>query len=168
MAELIAERLTGIPAIGYTNAAMQWGTEQEPNARAAYEFYADTEVELLGFMPHPKLVMSGASPDGRVGRGLIEIKCPNTATHIDTLLGAEIDGKYIKQMQWQMACVDASWCDFVSFDPRLPERMRLHITRVMRDDRMIAELESMALDFLRELDTKVDELTKRYGEKKAA
>jgi len=172
MAELIAERLTGVPAVGYTNAAMQWGTDTEPQARAAYEFYHDGEVELLGFVPHPKIRNAGASPDGRLGKGLIEIKCPNTATHLETLLGAEIDGKYIKQMQWQMACMgdEIEWCDFISFDPRLPERMRLHITRVKRDDQMIGELEKMVLDFLREMETKLDELAKRYGkaENKAA
>ena len=168
MAELIAERLTGVPAASYTNAAMQWGTDTEPQARAAYEFRTDSEVELIGFAEHPKIKMSGASPDGKVGRGLVEIKCPNTATHLDTLLGEPIAGKYITQMQWQMTCTKTSWCDFVSFDPRLPERMRLHITRIMRDDVMIAELEKMVLDFLRELETKMSELGKRYGMEKAA
>src|SRR6266704_927215 len=86
-AELIAERLTGRPSEGYTNDAMQWGTEKEPDARAAYEWLHNCEVELASFVDHPTIAMSGASPDGYVGtEGLVEIKCPTTATHLATLL----------------------------------------------------------------------------------
>jgi putative phage-type endonuclease len=163
MAELIAERLTGVPAQPYTNAAMQWGQEQEPQARAAYEFYGDDRVELVGFVPHPKIKMAGASPDGLVGgAGLVEIKCPNTATHIDTLLDQAVPAKYITQMQFQMACTDRAWCDFASFDPRMPEAMRLFVRRVQRDDSMIASLEFEVAQFLNELDKKVADLTQKY------
>lgn len=163
MAELVAERLTGNSAEGFTNAAMQWGTDVEPMARAAYEFMRDVDVEQVGFVVHPKIEESGASPDGFVGSdGLVEIKCPNTATHIATLTGKAIDGKYIKQMQWQMACSRRKWCDFVSYDPRLPEQMKLHVTRVKRDDNMIAELESDVREFLSELDATVDQLLEKY------
>lgn len=164
MAELIAERLTGEAAASYTNAAMQWGTDQEPNARAAYEFRTDKTVDLIGFAPHPKIEMAGASPDGLVDAdGLVEIKCPNTATHIDTLLGAVVPGKYITQMQFQMACTGRKWCDFVSYDPRLPESMSIFVARVQRDDKAIAEMESLVGAFLVEIDQKVSELTARYG-----
>jgi putative phage-type endonuclease len=164
MAQLIAERLTGTVAESYTNAAMQWGTATEPEARSAYEFRKDTTIELVGFVPHPKIAMSGASPDGLIGTdGLVEIKCPNVATHIDTLLGDEIDKKYLTQMQWQMACCPFSqWCDFVSYDPRMPEAMRLFVKRVQRDDLRIRELETTVTVFLDELEKKVAELTKRY------
>lgn len=169
MAELIAERLTGVTAPSYTNAAMQWGTETEPQARAAYSFHTNADVSEIGFVDHGSIPMTGASPDGLIGDdGLIELKCPNTATHIDTLLGDEIDGKYIKQMQWQMACTGRKWCDFVSFDPRMPETMRLFIKRVNRDDAMIAQLEKDILQFLGELDFKVDNLRKRYERQQAA
>lgn len=163
MAVLVAERLTGFPLETYTNAAMQHGIDTEPQARAAYEFKFDIDVLTVGFVEHPKLAMSGASPDGYVGNdGLIEIKCPNIATHIDTLLGAEIDGKYVKQMQWQMACTDRTWCDFASFDPRMPPEMQLHVRRVPRDPAMIADLEKQGAAFLQELDAMVQELRTRF------
>ena len=163
MAELLVERLTGVPSEGYTNAAMQWGTEKEPEARAAYEFKADVDVSEIGIVKHPTIPGTHASPDGLVGDdGMVEIKCPNTATHVETLLGDEIAGKYVTQMQWQMACTGRKWCDFVSFDPRLPESMALFVKRVHRDDKRIAELETEARAFLAELDGKVSELLRRY------
>lgn len=166
MAELIAERLTGTAAESYTNAAMAWGTEKEPEAIAAYEFLTNAEIERIAFVPHPTIVMSGASPDGLVGAdGLIEVKCPNTATHIDTLLGTSVPGKYITQMMWQMSCIGRKWCDWVSYDPRLPESMRLFVCRVNRDDTMIAGLEKDVTAFLAEIDGKVAELTARYERK---
>lgn len=169
MAELVAERLTGTVAASFSNAAMQWGTEQEPEARAAYEWRKDVTVALAGFVDHPRIKMTGASPDGYVGEdGLVEIKCPNTATHIDTLLGTGVPGKYVAQMQWQMACTGRKWCDFVSFDPRLPENMRLYVCRVERDPDHIKELEAIVTGFLVELDNKVADLTRRYGEREAA
>lgn len=156
MAELIAERLTGTPAERFTNAAMQWGTDHEDAARQLYAFKHDVEVEPVGFVPHPRVAMSGASPDGHVGGdGGVEIKCPNTATHIDTLIGGEIPGKYQTQMLWQMACSGRAWTDFVSFDPRLPGHMRLFVKRLHRDDIRIAEMEREVEAFLSELDAKI-------------
>jgi putative phage-type endonuclease len=164
MADLIAERLTGVAAEGFTNAAMQWGTDKEPDARAAYEFRCDAAVEQVGFVPHPVIEMTGASPDGYVGsEGLVEIKCPNTATHIDTLLGRVVPAKYVTQMQWQMACTGRQWCDFVSFDPRMPEAMRIFVARVERDDELIAELEKQVGGFLAELAEKLRQLKKVYA-----
>lgn len=161
MAELIAERLTGQPTQSYTNAAMQWGIEKEPEARVAYEFFRGVEVVQVGFVDHSSIGMSGASPDGLVGDdGLVEIKCPGTATHIDTLLGQKVPEKYVTQMQWQMACTGRKWCDFVSYDPRLPENLALFIKRVYRDDARINELQSMVQDFLAELDNKEAALRK--------
>lgn len=159
MAQLVAERLTGVPSESFVSAAMQHGTETEPQARAAYSFLTDNFVEEVGFIHHPAIPMAGASPDGFVGEdGLIEIKCPNTATHIDTLLGAEIDGKYVKQMQWQMACTGRDWCDFVSFDPRLPVDLQIKVQRVMRDQELIESLEKDVADFLAEVEDKVTRL----------
>ncbi|KKK96938.1 hypothetical protein LCGC14_2657760 [marine sediment metagenome] len=153
MAELVAERLTGAAAERFTNAAMKWGSDAEPHARAAYEFYRDAEVVEVGFVGHPTITMAGASPDGLVGdEGLMEIKCPNTATHIDTLTGKNVEGKYVTQMQFQMACTGRIWCDWVSFDPRLPEDLRLFVKRVHADVERIAELENAVVAFLSELD----------------
>jgi putative phage-type endonuclease len=169
MAELLVERLTGIPTEGFVSAAMQWGTEKEPEARAAYEFRADVDVEQIGIVQHPVIAGTHASPDGLVGEdGLIEIKCPNTASHVETLLGDEIAGKYVTQMQWQMACTGRKWCDFVSYDPRMPESMSLFVKRVVRDDVHIATLETEARKFLAELDGKVTDLRTRYERKEAA
>lgn len=164
LAELVAERLTGVKAEGFTNAAIQWGTDQEPEARLAYRFRTDATIEEVGFVPHPTIEMSGASPDALVGAdGLAEIKCPNTATHIETLLTGIIPARYETQMLWQMACTGRAWCDFASFDPRLPEEMRLYVKRFPRDEARIAELEDEVRTFLFELDTTVSRLIKAYG-----
>lgn len=169
MAQLIAERLTGVPADSFTNSAMQWGTEKEPEARAAYEFMTDASVELVGFLDHPHIPMTGASPDGLIGTdGMIEIKCPNTATHIDTLLGQEIPQKYILQMQWQMECAGRQWCEFVSYDPRLPANMAMFTKIVERDETLLAELRQEIGKFLLEVDAKVNELRNKYERQQAA
>lgn len=168
-AELIAERLTGAKVDGYTNAAMQHGIDTEPQARIAYEFQTDVDVVQVGFIPHPTIAMSGASPDGYVGdEGLVEIKCPSIATHIDTLLTGTIAEKYITQMQWQMACTGRQWCDFVSFDNRMPESMAIFIQRVARDDARIKQLEADITAFLAELDSKVNALREKYEIREAA
>jgi len=158
-AQLIAERLTGQAVESFSNAAMQWGVNTEAQARAAYVFMTDIPVAEVAFVNHPTISMSGASPDGLGGNdGLVEIKCPNTATHLDTLLGAEIDGKYIKQMQWQMACTGRLWCDFVSFDPRLPVELQMKIRRVERDQPLIDALEKDVSEFLAEIEGKINKL----------
>lgn len=163
MAELVAERLTGSRTEGFTNAAMQWGTETEPEARSAYQFQINCRVGQIGFVPHPSIAETGASPDGLVrDDGLVEIKCPNTATHLETLLGAELPQKYFYQIQWQLACTGRQWCDFVSFDPRLPESMRLHVERVKREDAVIASLEKDVTEFLNELRDTVHRLKAKY------
>lgn len=162
-AQLVAERLTGVVAEGFTNAAMEWGKEKEAQARAAYGFYTNETVELIDFVTHPVMLMSGASPDALVGMdGLVEIKCPNTATHIETLLGGSVPGKYQFQMQWQMACTGRWWCDFVSYDPRMPEDMRLFVRRLERDDEAIAMIEKETRIFLAEIDATVAQLTSMY------
>lgn len=163
-AQLICERLTGERVETFTNAAMQWGTDCEPQARAAYSFFRDVEVEEVGFIDHPALILTGASPDGLVGAdGMVEIKCPITATHIETLRTETIASKYLDQMQWQMACTGRQWCDFVSFDPRVPEWMQIFVKRVPRDDERIATLEAEVATFIQEVDRAVDELKAKYA-----
>lgn len=168
MAELICERLTGEQAERFSNAAMAWGTETEPQARAAYSFLTDADVEETGFVLHPTVSDFGASPDGLVGSdGLVEIKCPNTATHIETLLSETIPQKYITQMQVQMACTGRAWCDFVSFDPRLPADLQLWVRRVDRDEDAIKNIEAETVKFLGELAAKVEALRSRYMQEAA-
>lgn len=160
LSALVCERLTGAKEETYVNAAMQWGTDKEPEARAAYEFLTSNPVDLVGFIDHPKIPMSGASPDGHIREdGSLEIKCPNTATHIEFLLEQEIPLKYMLQMQWQLACSGRQWADFVSYDPRMPEGLRLFIKRVPRDSVLIPTLEKDVRDFLAELDSMVSQLT---------
>ena len=159
MAQLVVERMTQTIAESYSNVAMEWGTENEPFARAAYEIKTGNTVDQVGSIDHPTIPMSSASPDGLIGNwGCLEIKCPNTSTHIETLLGAEPVKKYYDQMQWQMACTNRSWCDFVSFDPRMPAHLQLFVKRIERNDVYIAELESEVIQFLAEVDDKVKKL----------
>jgi putative phage-type endonuclease len=160
MADLVVERLTSQKAQGFSNAAMEWGTQTEPQAKAAYAAKTGILVEDVGFIDHPTVAMSGASPDGFAEEGLIEVKCPNTATHLEYVLAELPPLKYFTQMQWQMACTGRPWCDFVSFDPRLPERLQLLIVRVPRDDVYIAMLEAEVKKFLAELDDKLNKLEK--------
>jgi putative phage-type endonuclease len=157
-AQLVCERMTGKPAESYSNSAMQWGTDTEPFARAAYEAKADILVTEVGFIIHPRIEMSGASPDGLAGDGLVEIKCPNTATHIATLLDQKVPEKYITQMMWQMACTERPWCDFVSFDPRMPEKYQLFIKRVNFDKQIVDSLENSVIQFLADVDLKIQQL----------
>jgi putative phage-type endonuclease len=169
MATLICERLTGKPAESFINAAMQWGIDHEAEARSAYEFELGVTVQEVGFVDHPSIDMSGASPDGFVGDdGLLELKCPETKGHIEVLLSKKIPEKYCKQMQWQMSCTGRKWCDFATYDPRMPQELQLWIFRVMRDQKMIDELEREARLFLAELDEKVAALMSLGRIEKAA
>lgn len=164
LADIVAEKLTGERREGFSNAAMQWGTDMEPQARAAYAFLHDADVAEVGFVTHDGVPGLGASPDGLVGDdGMVEIKCPNTATHIDTLLTGKMDRKYVLQMQTQMACTGRAWCDFVSFDPRLPAAMQLFVHRVQRDEKLIAEIEAAVTEFVAEADAQVAALTAKFG-----
>lgn len=168
-ARLVAERLTGSLSETYSNDAMRWGTEKEPEAREFYSFVFGLDVRQVGLVLHPTIDMAVASPDGLIGDdGLVEIKCPNTATHIETLLSGKPDPRYTKQMQWQMACTGRQWCDWVSYDPRMPDEMRLFVQRVNRDQPMIDELEQQVSEFLAEVERTCSELIARYRQPLAA
>lgn len=159
LTQLLAERLTGEPTETFISREMQWGIDNEPNAIASYENETGVFVVGCGLIDHPTIAMSGASPDGLVGNdGLIEIKCPSTTTHINTLLTGEVPSEYIPQMMWQMACTGRKWCDFVSFDPRMPINLQLKIIRVERDDEAIFELEQQVIHTNQILNEKILEL----------
>jgi putative phage-type endonuclease len=161
-AQIICERLTGVAVEGYTNAAMQHGIDTEPQARSAYEFMRNVDVVLAEFVDHPRVPMSGASPDGFVDDdGLIEIKCPQQAAHLETLLSRKVPAKYVTQMMWQMAATERKWCDFVSYNPTFPPHLQLFVERVHRDEAMISELEREVLAFLADVDRKVSQLQPR-------
>ena len=164
LAELALERLTGVPTQSFTTAAMQHGIDTEPQARAVYQFIKNVEVQEVGFIPHPVIADAGCSPDGLVGDdGVLEIKAPQPAAHLDTLLNESIPDKYQKQIMWQLACSGRAWADYVSFSPAFPASMQMWTARVRRDPVLIKELETEVRAFLKELEQKVDKLSRRYA-----
>jgi putative phage-type endonuclease len=160
--ELLVQRLTGQPGESFTNAAMEWGTATEPLARIAYEAEMGVFVDQVAFIDHPSIAQFGCSPDGLVAEdGLIEIKCGNTATHIDWMLDGKPPTKHIPQMQCQMAVTGRQWCDFVSFDPRLPDDLQLFVVRLERDQEYIEAMEAEVKRFLSEVDEMFTKLKER-------
>lgn len=160
--ELLVQRLTGQPGESFTNAAMEWGTATEPLARIAYEAEMGVFVDQVAFIDHPSITQFGCSPDGLVAQdGLIEIKCGNTATHIDWMLDGKPPTKHIPQMQCQMAVTGRQWCDFVSFDPRLPDDLQLFVVRLERDQEYIEAMEAEVQKFLSEVDEMFTKLKER-------
>ncbi len=169
VAQLVAERLTGVVAESFTNAAMEWGTFHEPLARAEYEILTDQFVEQDGFIKHPTIEWCGASCDGFVGSdGLTEIKAPNTATHIDYLLGQKPPAKYVPQMALQLACTGRQWVDFVSYDPRLPEEHRLFVVRYTPEPAYLETIDKEARAFLAEVAETIERLNGIRHELRAA
>lgn len=159
LTELACERLTGQAAQHYVSGAMLWGIEQEPNARAAYEYVLNVDAETVGFLQHPTIPMCGATPDGRVGKVLLEFKCPTSVEHIRTITTKEILPQYLAQMDLQLACdPEAEAVDFGTYDPRMPAELRLWVLRYPRDPKRIALLEKDIADFLGELDELVSKL----------
>lgn len=159
-AQLVVERMTGVPQESYQNEAMRYGTEMEPFARIAYEAASGNIVTEVGLIRHPE-ILAGASPDGLVeADGLVEIKVPNTATHIDTLLNG-MDPGHLPQIQGQMWITGRKWCDFVSYDPRMPEQHRFYCERVKRDDKYIQNLETEVIKFLNEVSSTIERLEAR-------
>lgn len=159
MAQLICEILSQKPTESFTTPAMQWGIDQEPHARAAYSAKTGNLVDEVGFIDHPEIEGAGASPDGVVEEdGLIEIKCQSLANSLDFILTEKIPSRYRMQMQWQMACTAREYCDFVSYDPRLPEHLQLKVVHVERDQEEIDFLEGEVKAFLAEMNEKLEKL----------
>ena len=161
--QLVAERITGQVADSFNNAAMQWGTDHEPLARIRYEADTGYFVDEAEFCFHPTIKWLGASPDGIISgvNALIEIKCPNTQTHLGYRLDNKPPAAYINQMQCQMWVTGATYCDFVSYDPRVPEHLQLFISRLRRDDELIAKMEIETIKFLSEVDDAIKQLEKK-------
>ena len=158
--QIIAERISGRVAESFTSAAMEWGVEQEKFARIRYEADTGYFVDEAEFCNHPTIKWLGASPDGTISgvSGLIEIKCPNTQTHLGYRLDNKPPAAYINQMQCQMWVTGADWCDFVSYDPRVPEHLQLFISRLQRDNDLIAKMEIETIKFLSEVDDAIKQL----------
>lgn len=164
MANKVLERLTGVPVDIPKTFAMQQGTAREPEARMLYALIKDVEVEETGIVLHPSIKGAHASPDGLVGeRGLIEIKSPQPSAHLDTLLTETISNDHLVQMAWQLGCTGRDWCDYVSYNSDFPPSMTIWIKRVHRDAALIRDLEREIISFIRELEAKVDRLSRRYA-----
>ena len=163
LAELLVERMTGIPTEGFTSKEMQWGTDHEPEARAVYEFETGELVEEVGFIVHPNIPYSGASPDGLVGKeGMVEFKCPNTATHIQTIMSQTVPHRHYVQMQWQMLCAERKWCDYVSFDPRIRHQgLVMFMQRVEADKDFQNEAIKEVMDAEHDLQVMIDALERK-------
>lgn len=147
--QILVERLTGIPVEQYLTQEMIFGREQEPFARAAYEVHEGIFVDQVGFVVHPLMPYFGCSPDGLVGeKGMLQIKCPNTTTHLAWLMAGTIPVEHVPQMLAELACnPEREWIDFCSFDPRLPEHLQLFIRRYHRDAGLICSLEKEVAHF---------------------
>lgn len=147
--DLVIERLTDQATDHYVNEAMQWGLDQEEAAAQHYAFETGQKIQYSDFVDHPSGLETGASPDRLVGDdGLLEIKCPTTKTHVDFLLSGGIKEDYFWQMQWQMACTGRAWCDFMSYDPRLPVHLQSKIIRLPRDEAAIKQATDAVYDAL--------------------
>ena len=156
MNQLIEERTTGQRNVGYQTTSMQWGIQNEPKARDAYCKFRGVSVAETGFIDHPTIPWSGASPDGLVGHnGLVEIKCPNTKSHLAVIKSAKIPSQYYYQIMWQMAVTGREWCDFVSFDPRLNDSRRLYVQRILRDSVAIDHLHKAVSEFVRHVEARL-------------
>lgn len=152
--QLACERLTGqLQEDVFVNAAMQRGIECEPLAFAAYEAKTGQVVQRSGFIAHTEH-MAGCSLDGHIGEmeGLIECKCPKSATHLKYLKAGVVPPEHLPQILHNLWITGAAWCDFVSFDDRFPEALQVFIVRCERDARAIADYEQKALAFLAEVD----------------
>lgn len=159
--EILCERMTGDIVDKFVSTAMQWGIEKEPEAKAAYEAKTGRIITDVGFIDHPHIEFCGASPDGFVDDGLIEIKCPNTSTHVGWILDGGIPEEHKAQMTLQAAVTGRSWVDFVSYDPRMPEAQQLLVRRFYPTAAEIAEIEEEAKKFLQEVDVLFDTITRR-------
>lgn len=161
--DTVIERLTGIASDHYKSKDMEWGNEWEGAARMAYEDATGAMVERVGFIRHPTIKWCGGSPDGAVGpRGGLEIKCPKTKTHIITVLGEPCD--YMPQCQGNIWLNGWDWIDFVSYDPRLPAGLNIHIERIKRNDGYIAKMEAEVMLFLAEAAVMEEKLRARITE----
>lgn len=169
MGELVTERLTGVVSETFKSRDMEWGNETEEEAGNVYAFERGATLHKIAFVDHPTIEMSGCSPDRLVGDdGLIEAKCPASHTHIETLLTDKISPDYVRQIHWQLACTGRAWCDFISYDPRLPIEMRLYVKRFHRDQPAIETMEAEVTSFLQETAEMVSDLRRKFQMEVAA
>ena len=156
--QLVCERLTGqLQEDAFINAAMQRGIECEPLAFAAYEALTGQMVQRSGFIAHTAH-LAGCSLDGHMAEfeGLIELKCPKSATHLRYLRAGTVPSEHLAQMTHNLWITGAAWCDFVSYDDRFPLNLQFFRIRLERDPKAIAAYEDKALAFLAEVATECE------------
>jgi putative phage-type endonuclease len=162
--EVLYEWVTDRAYEHYVSAPMQWGTDHQEEGIRTYTLVTGNEVRPAPFVQHPVIANSGASPDGYVDiEGLVEVKCPTSVSHLGTLLIEEIPAQYALQMQWQMECSERGWCDFVSFDPRLPPGLQFWSQRLERDEKVIAMLREEVQLFLADIRDRYRHIQARLG-----
>ena len=166
--DLVAGRLTGLSPSKFVNSSMQWGTDHEPEARAIYELAQDVMVDRIGFAIHPTLDFSGASPDGLMGDGILEIKCPETTTHLRWMLEGVVPEEHRPQMTWEMVCCEATWGHFVSYDPRLPEELRMFVVEYKLDAEFADLIEREVIKFNAEIEATIAKLREAASGLRAA
>jgi putative phage-type endonuclease len=154
--ELVSERLTGMAVDKYVSFAMKEGTRLEPDARTEYELAADVMLDRVGFVLHPTLDFSGASPDGLIDRdGGVEIKCPTRTTHVEYLMAGVVPPEYEPQMVWNMVCCEREWLDFISYCPDFPDPLNRLIVRLHRDEKRVEQITSEVVKFHNEAEAVV-------------
>jgi putative phage-type endonuclease len=158
--ELALQRVTGVFEQSFTSQAMQDGVDREAQARVAYEVATGSFVSQVAFRNHHVIEGFGCSPDGEVDDqlGLVEIKCRNNANHWEVIKTGEIPKKYWIQMQAQLSCTGFEWNDYVGYNPNFPEKSKLYIQRVYRDEFFIAEMEEQIKQFLIEVEEEVRQM----------
>lgn len=153
MRELVAERMTGFAIDHYVSPAMQWGLDYENEGKEYYEALSGNLIEPAGFILHRSIADFGATPDGFLSPdGVFEMKAPTTSTHLDWIIDGKVPPEYKPQMLGEMMCTGRQWCDFSSYDPRMPENKRLFVRRYEPTAAEFAEIEDAVRAFLLDLD----------------
>lgn len=164
--DLCLERITGnVPQDGFKSAEMIWGTETEPLARLAYEMSTGLDVEESGFVYLADGTKAGCSVDGFVTdtgrRGLVEFKCPKSKTHWNYILAGKAPADYLPQITHNLWITGADFCDFMSFDPRMPEGLQQFLIRIERDESAIEAHRAAVMEFIKTVDAQEQEMRNR-------
>lgn len=163
--QVVTERLTGVQDEGVDSYSMRWGREVESFARSAYELETGLLVAESAFINHPTLEFVGCSPDGLIDLdGGLEMKSPkDSKIHLDRFVNGMNEAEFMPQVQGCMWVTGRKWWDWISYDPRMPEHLRLFKVRWERNDEYIKKLEEAVL----EAETRVQEIIKQLGQKSA-
>lgn len=159
--QIVTERLTGEQNEGPDSYSLRWGKEAEPFARAAFEAETGLIVVESAFVRHPKIEWVGCSPDGLIGKDSgYESKCPkDSRVHLATIRDG-MPEEHKAQVQGCMWVTGRTTWEFISFDPRMPEHLRLYRETIKRDEKFIQHLEAEILKFLGEVEAQLQNFRK--------